>query len=103
MIISRHAIQRCSQRGIRKAMIELYCRFGTQVKDKIYFGKKEKQYALKYFKELNNYDNIRSISTKQIIKSLIQHNDSQVLVLVVEDNTVITTYKRNSKKEKKYA
>ena len=76
---TRHAMTRMSQRGITKDMIELTLDYGRLLKDKVVLGKREIKKLIK------KYPNLKSKFLKLF--------DSKGLVVVLEDNYIITVYK----------
>lgn len=77
--ITKHALIRMSQRGITKDMIELALNYGRFVKDKIILGRKEIKRVIK------THPNLKS--------KLLKLFDSKGLVVVFEDNFIVTVYK----------
>ena len=76
---TKHAMTRMSQRGITKDMIELTLDYGRLLKDKVVLGKREIKKLIK------KYPNLKSKFLKLF--------DSKGLVVVLEDNYIITVYK----------
>jgi len=76
---TKHALTRMNQRGITKDMVELALDYGRFVKDKVVLGKKEIKKLIK------NYPALKS--------KLLKLFDSKGLVVVFEDNYIITVYK----------
>ena len=78
MRTTNHAIQRMSQRGISRAMVELVLEHGTPEQDKTTLGRKE---ALTRLASLRREE--------QLLKKVI---DKGGVVVVSEGDSVITTY-----------
>ncbi len=76
---TKHALKRMNQRGITKDMIELALDYGRFVKDKVVLGRKEIKKLIK------KYPNLKS--------KLLKLFDSKGLVVVLENNYIITVYK----------
>ena len=76
---TKHALDRMNQRGITKDMIELALDYGKFMKDKVVLGKKEIKKLIK------KYPNLKS--------KLLKLFDSKGLVVVFENNYIITVYK----------
>jgi len=76
---TKHALARMNQRGITKDMVELALDYGRFVKDKIVLGKKEIKKLIKKYPALKS--------------KLLKLFDSKGLVVVFEDNYIITVYK----------
>ena len=76
---TKHALARMSQRGITKEMIELALEYGRFVKDKVVLGRKEIKKLIKKYPALKS--------------RLLKLFDSKGLVIVFEDNYIITVYK----------
>lgn len=76
---THHALTRMSQRGITKEMIELALDYGRFVKDKVILGRKEIKKLIKKYPYLKS--------------KLLKLFDSKGLVVVFEDNYIITVYK----------
>ncbi|QCI27576.1 DUF4258 domain-containing protein [Caminibacter pacificus] len=76
---TRHALMRMNQRGITKDMVELALEYGSFVKDKVVLSRKELKKLLKKYPSLKS----------QLLKLF----DSKGLVVVFEDNYIITVYK----------
>jgi hypothetical protein len=77
--LTKHALQRMNQRGITKQMIELALSYGKFVKDKVVLGKKEIKRLIR------KYPNLKT--------DLLKLFDKGGLVVVLEDNYIITLYK----------
>jgi len=82
MVTTNHLVSRMNQRGITGKLLNLVSEFGKQKQDKIILDKKS---TLKIIEEI---DRIR--------KDLLKILDKGGVVLVVEDNVMITTYNRDS-------
>ena len=80
MIKTKHIVDRMNQRGINAKMIELALEYGINKKDKIILDKKN---ISKLIKEIDSYR-----------KDLLKIMDKNGLVVVVDNHTLITTYKR---------
>ena len=76
---SRHALARMGQRGITKNMIELALDYGKFVKDKVILGRKEIKKIIKKYPTLKS--------------KLLKLFDSKGLVVVFDNNYIITVYK----------
>jgi len=80
MISTKHLSERMNQRGINKRMIELALEYGFNKKDKVILDKKS---ISKLLKEIDSYR-----------KDLLRVMDKNGLVVVVDNHTLITAYKR---------
>jgi len=76
---TKHALARMNQRGITKDMVELALDYGKFVKDKIVLGRKEIKKLIKKYPSLKS--------------KLLKLFDSKGLVVVLENNYIITVYK----------
>jgi len=76
---TKHALARMSQRGITKDMVELALDYGRFIKDKVVLGKKEIKKLIKKYPALKS--------------KFLKLSDSKGLVVVFEDNYIITVYK----------
>ncbi len=76
---TKHALKRMNQRGITKDMVELALDYGRFVKDKVVLGKKEIKKLIKKYPDLKG--------------KLLKLFDSKGLVVVLENNYIITVYK----------
>jgi len=76
---TKHALARMNQRGITRDMVELALDYGKFVKDKVVLGRKEIKKLIK------KYPNLKS--------KLLKLFDSKGLVVVLENNYIITVYK----------
>jgi len=77
--LTKHALQRMNQRGITKNMIELALDYGKFVKDKVILGRKEIKKIIKKYPTLKS--------------KLLKLFDSKGLVVVFDNNYIITVYK----------
>jgi len=84
MVTSNHLVTRMNQRGIPGTLLNLVAEFGKPKQDKIILDKK---LTLKIIEKI---DKIR--------RDLIKIADKGGIVLVVDDNVMITTYNRDSYK-----
>ncbi len=80
MINTKHLSDRMNQRGINKRMLELVLEDGINKKDKVVLDKKN---ISKLIKEIDSYR-----------KDLFKLMDKSGLVVVVNNDTLITTYNR---------
>ncbi len=80
MINTKHLSDRMNQRGINKRMLELVLEDGINKKDKVVLDKKN---ISKLIKEIDSYR-----------KDLLKLMDKSGLVVVVNNDTLITTYNR---------
>jgi hypothetical protein len=76
---TKHALARMNQRGITKDMIELALNYGKFARDKIILGRKEIKKLMKKYPDLKS--------------KLLKLFDSKGLVVVFENNYIITVYK----------
>jgi len=76
---TKHALARMNQRGITKEMVELALDYGKFVKDKVVLGRKEIKKLIKKYPALKS--------------KLLKLFDSKGLVVVFENNYIITVYK----------
>jgi len=76
---TKHALARMNQRGITKDMVELALDYGRFVKDKVVLGRKEIKKLIKKSPALKS--------------KLLKLFDSKGLVVVFENNYIITVYK----------
>ena len=76
---TKHALARMNQRGITKHMVELALDYGKFIKDKVILGRKEIKKLIKKYPHLK--------------KDLLKLFDTKGLVVVFEDNYIITVYK----------
>ncbi len=76
---TKHALARMNQRGITKDMVELTLDYGRFVKDKVVLGRKEIK------KLIEKYPALKS--------KLLKLFDSKGLVVVFENDYIITVYK----------
>jgi len=76
---TKHALARMNQRGITKEMVELALDYGKFVKDKVVLGRKEIKKLIKKYPTLKS--------------KLLKLFDSKGLVVVFENNYIITVYK----------
>ncbi len=82
MNTTKHLIERMNQRGISKRMLKIVLEFGKceSKNDKVILGKKD---ITKLLKEVDCFRH-----------DLLKIMDKKGLVVVVADNTMITTYNR---------
>lgn len=80
MIKTKHIIDRMNQRGINSKMIELVLEYGVVKKDKIILDKKN---LSKVLKEIDYFR-----------KDLLKVMDKKGLVVVADNEYLITTYNR---------
>ncbi len=80
MVNTKHLSDRMNQRGINKRMIELALEYGINKKDKVILDRKN---ISKLLKEIDSYR-----------KDLLKLMDKSGLVVVVNNDTLITTYNR---------
>ena len=90
--ITHHCNQRMSQRGITKDLLEITLKYGFQSGDKIILNKKTIQEMLS--KKRVKFDNFER-------KILLKVLDKGGIVLICENNSLITTYNVNSYKRGK--
>jgi len=76
---TKHALARMNQRGITRDMVELALDYGKFVKDKVVLGRKEIKKLIKKYPSLKS--------------KLLKLFDSKGLVVVFENNYIITVYK----------
>jgi hypothetical protein len=79
MQTTRHLKQRMSQRGVSREMVELVLTHGTSDQDKYILGRKE---ALERLQLLQREE--------RLLKKIL---DKGGVVVVADDNVLITTYK----------
>ena len=87
MLSTKHFKSRMSQRGISKKVIDLVLDFGKDEGDKLFLDKKETQ------RIIYQIDNLRNI--------LLKVMDKGGVAVVVEDETLITTYNLDKKNRNK--
>mgnify|MGYP003522295807 FL=1 len=87
MFSTNHFKSRMSQRGLPKKVIDLVLEFGKNEGDKLFLDRKETQ------KIIYQIDNIRNI--------LLKVMDKGGVAVVVEDETLITTYNLDKKHRRK--
>ena len=87
MFSTNHFKSRMSQRGISKKVIDLVLDFGKDEGDKLFLDRKETQ------KIIYQIDNLRNI--------LLKVMDKGGVAVVVEDETLITTYNLDKKHRSK--
>lgn len=87
MAKTRHMEKRMSQRGITGSMLDVVLRFGVSQGDRIHFGRKAADAALKELDELR--------------KQLLKVRDKGGLVVVEEGGMFLTTYRLDSFSMKK--
>ena len=87
MFSTNHFKARMSQRGISKKVIDLVLAFGKDEGDKLFLDKKETQ------RIIYQIDNLRS--------TLLKVMDKGGVAVVVEDETLITTYNLDKKNRNK--
>lgn len=75
---TRHGMQRMSQRGISQAMVELVMQYGEPNQDEVVLGRRQAERLLKQRQE-----------EMKVLKKVL---DKGGLVVVANDDTVITTY-----------
>lgn len=76
---TKHALARMNQRGITKDMVELALDYGKFVKDKVVLSRKEIKKLIKKYPVLKS--------------KLLKLFDSKGLVVVFENDYIITVYK----------
>ena len=82
MNTTKHLMDRMNQRGIHGNMVKLALDHGKMIKDKIILDKKQTQ------KLIDDIDMWR--------KDLLKILDKNGLVVIVSNNTIITTYNRSA-------
>ncbi|MCG3669264.1 DUF4258 domain-containing protein [Aliarcobacter butzleri] len=87
MFSTNHFKARMSQRGISKKVIDLVLAFGKDEGDKLFLDKKETQ------RIIYQIDNLRN--------TLLKVMDKGGVAVVVEDETLITTYNLDKKNRNK--
>ncbi|MCG3671868.1 DUF4258 domain-containing protein [Aliarcobacter butzleri] len=87
MLSTNHFKSRMSQRGISKKVIDLVLAFGKDEGDKLFLDKKETQ------RIIYQIDNLRN--------TLLKVMDKGGVAVVVEDETLITTYNLDKKNRNK--
>ena len=87
MFSTNHFQARMSQRGLPKQVIDLVLEFGKYEGDKLFLDKKETQ------RIIYQIDNLRNI--------LLKVMDKGGVAVVVEDETLITTYNLDKKNRNK--
>ena len=87
MFSTNHFKSRMSQRGLPKKVIDLVLEFGKNEGDKLFLDRKETQ------KIIYQIDNLRNI--------LLKVMDKGGVAVVVEDETLITTYNLDKKNRNK--
>ncbi|MCT7621930.1 DUF4258 domain-containing protein [Aliarcobacter butzleri] len=87
MFSTNHFKSRMSQRGISKKVIDLVLAFGKDEGDKLFLDKKETQ------RIIYQIDNLRN--------TLLKVMDKGGVAVVVEDETLITTYNLDKKNRNK--
>ena len=87
MFSTNHFKSRMSQRGLPKKVIDLVLEFGKNEGDKLFLDRKETQ------KIIYQIDNIRN--------TLLKVMDKGGVAVVVEDETLITTYNLDKKHRRK--
>lgn len=78
MIATKHIGERMSQRGMTKRMIELVMEFGKEQGDKVILNRKAMQSILHEMEQLK--------------KDLLKVMDKGGIVVVIDNDTLITTY-----------
>lgn len=81
---TQHVLQRMSQRGISGDMVDFVLNYGALEQDKYVLGKRQ---ALELLNELKKQE--------RVIKKIL---DKGGVTVVSQDDTIITTYNRNSYK-----
>lgn len=81
MIFTDHSIQRMSQRGIKRELIDLVYQYGTPIGNSIELDKKSIQEFINGLNDLK--------------KMLLKVQDKKGICIVMQDNRVITTYCKN--------
>ncbi|MDS1314371.1 DUF4258 domain-containing protein [Aliarcobacter butzleri] len=87
MFSTNHFKSRMSQRGISKKVIDLVLAFGKDEGDKLFLDKKETQ------RIIYQIDNLRN--------TLLKVMDKGGVAVIVEDETLITTYNLDKKHRSK--
>ncbi len=87
MFSTNHFQARMSQRGLPKKVVDLVLEFGKYEGDKLFLDKKETQ------RIIYQIDNLRNI--------LLKVMDKGGVAVVVEDETLITTYNLDKKHRRK--
>ncbi|MDN5053941.1 DUF4258 domain-containing protein [Aliarcobacter butzleri] len=87
MFSTNHFKSRMSQRGISKKVIDLVLAFGKHEGDKLFLDKKETQ------RIIYQIDNLRN--------TLLKVMDKGGVAVIVEDETLITTYNLDKKHRSK--
>ena len=87
MFSTNHFKSRMSQRGLPKKVIDLVLEFGKNEGDKLFLDRKETQ------KIIYQIDNLRN--------NLLKVMDKGGVAVVVEDETLITTYNLDKKNRNK--
>ncbi|WP_323587119.1 hypothetical protein [Aliarcobacter butzleri] len=87
MFSTNHFKSRMSQRGISKKVIDLVLAFGKDEGDKLFLDRKETQ------RIIYQIDNLRN--------TLLKVMDKGGVAVVVEDETLITTYNLDKKNRNK--
>lgn len=82
MNTTKHLMDRMNQRGINGNMLKLALDHGKVIKDKIVLDKKQTQ---KLIKDIDKF-------RKDLLKIL----DKNGLVVVVSDDTIVTTYNKST-------
>lgn len=88
MHTTQHIQQRLSQRGISRAMVELVLDHGRLDQDRYILGRKEAAQRLRQIQH-----------EERTLKKIL---DKGGVVVVAEDNALITTYNRTSKSRKRH-
>ena len=81
MITTNHVLARMSQRGISKKLIDLVYEYGKEKGDKLILNKKTTQMVIK------EIDSMR--------KELLRIMDKGGVTVVIDNDTLITTYNIN--------
>lgn len=81
MILTNHSVQRMSQRGITKELIELAYKYGRSAGNSIELDKKSIQEFINGLNDLK--------------KMLLRAQDKQGVCLIIQENRIITTYCKN--------
>lgn len=88
MHTTQHIQQRLSQRGISRAMVELVLDHGRLDQDRYILGRKEAAQRLRQIQH-----------EERTLKKIL---DKGGVVVVAEDNALITTYNRTSKSRNRH-
>lgn len=78
---TKHVLQRMNQRGITKEMVNVVLDYGESIQDKAVLGKKDAQRLIKEMQK-----------TMKVLQKIC---DKGGVVVVAQEDTIITTYNRN--------